>query len=112
LHFPGFLVLALTVLAIAFYSFSLAPIVWVLLSEIFPNRIRVAAMLVAVLTLWIGNFTLSYSFPALNERIDTTWTFWIYGIICLTGFMVIRKYLVETKGKSLEEIEKEMIKRE
>jgi len=112
LHLPGFLMLALAVTAIAFYSFSLAPIVWVLLSEIFPNRIRGAAMSVAVFTLWIGNFTLSYSFPALNEGIGTTWTFWIYGIICFTGFLIINKYLVETKGKSLEQIEKEMIKRE
>jgi SP family sugar porter-like MFS transporter len=112
LHFPGFLVVALTVLAIAFYSFSLAPIVWVLLSEIFPNRIRGAAMSIAVLTLWIGNFTLSYTFPFLNEGIGTTWTFWIYGIICVGGFFIIRKYVVETKGKSLEKIEKEMVRLE
>ena len=110
LHLPGFLILALAVTAIAFYSFSLAPIVWVLLSEIFPNRIRGAAMSIAVFTLWTGNFTLSYSFPALNEGIGTTWTFWIYGIICLAGFLIIKKYLVETKGKSLEQIEKEMVR--
>jgi SP family sugar porter-like MFS transporter len=108
-HLPGVIVLALAVMAIAFYSFSLAPIVWVLLSEIFPNRIRGAAMSVAVSTLWIGNFTLSYSFPAFNEGIGTTCTFWIYGIICLTGFLIINKYVVETKGKSLEQIEAESI---
>lgn len=109
-HLPGVFVLTLTVMAIAFYSISLAPIVWVLLSEIFPNRIRGAAMSVAVFTLWIGNFTLSYSFPTLNETVGTSWTFWLYGIICIGGFFVIKKYLVETKGKSLEQIEKEMIK--
>ncbi|MFZ4544294.1 MAG: sugar porter family MFS transporter [Saprospiraceae bacterium] len=108
LHLPGFILLALTVTAIAFYSFSLAPIVWVLLSEIFPNRIRGVAMSIAVFTLWTGNFTLSYSFPALNEGIGTTWTFWIYGIICLAGFLIINRYLVETKGKTLEQIEKEI----
>ena len=107
-HLPGFLVLTLAVLAIAFYSFSLAPVVWVLLSEIFPNRIRGVAMSVAVFTLWTGNFTLSFSFPALNEGIGTTGTFWLYGIICLVGFLVIKKYLVETKGKSLEQIEKDL----
>ena len=69
-------------------------------------------MSVAVFTLWTGNFTVSYSFPALNEGIGTTWTFWIYGIICLGGFFIIRKYLVETRGKSLEEIEKGMVRRE
>lgn len=110
LHLPGAFVLTLTVMAIAFYSISLAPIVWVLLSEIFPNRIRGAAMSVAVFTLWIGNFTLSYSFPTLNETVGTSWTFWLYGIICIIGFFVIKKYLVETKGKSLEQIEKEMIR--
>jgi SP family sugar porter-like MFS transporter len=67
-------------------------------------------MSVAVFTLWVGNFTLSYSFPTLNETVGTSWTFWIYGIICIIGFFIINKYLAETKGKSLEEIEKEMIK--
>lgn len=110
LHFTGIHVLFLTVLAIAFYSFSLAPIVWVLLSEMFPNRIRGAAMSIAVFTLWIGSFSLSYTFPILNEGIGTSWTFWIYGIICLIGFFIIRKNLVETKGKSLEEIECELVK--
>jgi MFS transporter, SP family, arabinose:H+ symporter len=110
LHITGFYVLFLTVLAIAFYSFSLAPIVWVLLSEIFPNRIRGAAMSIAVFTLWIGSFSLSYTFPILNEGIGTAWTFWIYGIICFAGFFIIRKNLVETKGKSLEEIERELVK--
>jgi SP family sugar porter-like MFS transporter len=110
LHFTGFPVLFLTILAIAFYSFSLAPIVWVLLSEMFPNRIRGAAMSIAVFTLWIGSFSLSYTFPILNEGIGTAWIFWIYGLICFVGFFVIRRYLVETKGKSLEQIEKEMVR--
>jgi len=110
LHFTGFHVLFLTVLAIAFYSFSLAPIVWVLLSEMFPNRIRGAAMSIAVFTLWIGSFSLSYTFPIMNEGIGTAWTFWIYGIICFVGFFIIRRNLVETKGKSLEEIEREFVK--
>ena len=68
LHFTGFYVLILTVMAIAFYSFSLAPVVWVLLSEMFPNRIRGTAMSIAVFTLWIGSFTLSYTFPIINDR--------------------------------------------
>jgi len=108
MHLTGLFVVLLMVLAIAFYSFSLAPIVWVLLSEIFPNRIRGAAMSVAVFTLWIGSFSLSYTFPILNEGIGTSWTFWLYGTICFAGFFIIKKFLVETGGKSLEEIEKEM----
>ena len=65
-------------------------------------------MSIAVFTLWIGSFSLSYTFPILNEGIGTAWTFWIYGIICFVGFFIIRKNLVETKGKSLEEIEREL----
>jgi len=109
-HFTGFYIVVLTVLAIAFYSFSLAPIVWVLLSELFPNRIRGVAMSIAVFTLWISSFTLSYSFPVLNDCMGTGWTFWLYGMICFVGFFVINKYLIETKGKSLEEIEETLIK--
>jgi SP family sugar porter-like MFS transporter len=110
LNLTGMYVLLLIILAIAFYSFSLAPIVWVLLSELFPNRIRGAAMSIAVFTLWLGSFSVSYTFPILNESIGPKWTFWVYGIICFVGFFIIRKYLVETKGKSLEEIEQEMNK--
>lgn len=105
----GFLVVALTVTAIAFYSFSLAPVVWVLLSEIFPNRIRGAAMSIAVVSLWLGSFTLSYSFPGLNEWLGSADTFRLYGLICVAGFVFVWKVVPETKGKSLEAIEKELL---
>ncbi|MHC4325375.1 MAG: sugar porter family MFS transporter, partial [Planctomycetota bacterium] len=85
----GFVVVFLTITAIAFYSFSLAPIVWVLLSEIFPNRIRGAAMSIAVFSLWVGCFTLSYSFPALNRSLGSARTFWLYGLICAAGFIFV-----------------------
>ncbi|MHC4119287.1 MAG: sugar porter family MFS transporter [Planctomycetota bacterium] len=105
----GFLVVFLTVTAIAFYSFSLAPIVWVLLSEIFPNRIRGAAMSIAVFSLWAGCFTLSYSFPSLHGRLGSARTFWLYGLICAAGFVFVLLVLPETKGKSLEDIERELV---
>lgn len=105
----GVVVVVLTVTAIAFYAFSLAPITWVLLSEIFPNRIRGAAMSIAVIALWIGCFTLSYSFPSLNQGLGTANTFWLYGLICLAGFLFVLKVLPETKGKSLEDIERELV---
>ena len=95
--------------AIAFYSFSLAPVVWVLLSELFPNRIRGAAMSVAVFSLWVGCFTLSYSFPTLNSNLGSAWTFWLYGLICAAGFVFILNVLPETKGKSLEDIERALV---
>ena len=109
LNKTGFLVVFLTVTAIAFYSFSLAPIVWVLLSEIFPNRIRGAAMSIAVFSLWVGCFTLSYSFPTLNRSLGSARTFWLYGLICVAGFTFVLLVLPETKGKSLEDIERELV---
>jgi SP family sugar porter-like MFS transporter len=105
----GFLVVFLTVTAISFYSFSLAPIVWVLLSEIFPNRIRGAAMSIAVFSLWVGCFTLSYSFPTLNRSLGSARTFWLYGLICAAGFIFVLLVLPETKGKSLEDIERDLV---
>ncbi|NDW18818.1 MFS transporter [Dysgonomonas sp. 216] len=106
----GLPMLLLVVLAIACYAMSLAPIVWVVLSEIFPNRIRGAAMAVSTFFLWVASFLLTYTFPLLNESLGASGTFWIYGGICVAGFLFIRSQLPETKGKSLEEIEKELTK--
>lgn len=102
----GWIMLLLVVLAIACYSMSLAPIVWVVLSEIFPNRIRGAAMAISTFFLWVASFLLTYTFPLLNEFLGASGTFWIYGGICVAGFLFIRSQLPETKGKSLEEIER------
>lgn len=106
----GLPMLLLVVLAIACYAMSLAPVVWVVLSEIFPTRIRGAAMALSTFFLWTACFLLTYTFPLLNEWLGASGTFWIYGGICLAGFLFIRSQLPETKGKSLEEIEKELTK--
>jgi MFS family permease len=110
-HFgvKGLPVMLLVLAAIAAYSFSLAPIVWVVLSEIFPNRIRGAAMSVAVFSLWVGCFTLTYAFPFLNAGLGPAGTFWIYSGICGLGFLVVFRKLPETKGKALEQIERELV---
>lgn len=106
----GWPMLLLVVLAIACYAMSLAPVVWVVLSEIFPVRIRGAAMALSTFFLWAACFVLTYTFPLLNEWLKASGTFWVYGGICLAGFFFIRAKLPETKGKSLEEIEKELTK--
>lgn len=106
----GWPMLLLVVSAIACYAMSLAPIVWVILSEIFPARIRGAAMAVSTFFLWAASFLLTYTFPILNEWLKASGTFWIYGVICLLGFLFIRSQLPETKGSTLEEIEKKLIK--
>ncbi len=105
----GWPLLLLVILAIACYAMSLAPVTWVVLSEIFPNRVRGAAMAVATLSLWLASFLLTLSFPILNSTFGASGTFWLYGIISLAGFIFIFKKLPETKGKSLEEIEHEII---
>jgi SP family sugar porter-like MFS transporter len=107
-HVSGWPMLLLVVTAIACYAMSLAPIVWVVLSEIFPVKIRGAAMAVATFSLWAACFVLTYTFPILNKHIGASGAFWIYSGICIVGFLFIRNRFTETKGKSLEELEKEL----
>ena len=104
----GIAVLCLVVAAIACYAMTLAPVVWVVLSEIFPNRIRGMAMAVATFSLWTACFVLTYTFPLLNKGLGAHGTFWLYGVICVLGFIFIKMTLPETKKKSLEEIEKSL----
>lgn len=107
-HLQGLPLLIMVVTAIACYAMTLAPVTWVLLSEIFPNRIRGFAMSVGTFALWAACFVLTYSFPLLNKMLKASGTFWTYGFICLLGFWFIFKKLPETKRKSLEEIEREL----
>ncbi len=104
-EFNGWPVLVLVITAIAIYAMSLAPITWVVLSEIFPNRIRGLAMSIATFSLWVASFTLAFTFPLLNDAFGASGTFWLYSLICVLGYLFIKKNLPETKGKSLEEIE-------
>jgi MFS family permease len=107
LHSAGAHMLVLVVTAIACYAMSLAPVTWVVISEIFPNRIRGAAMSVAVFSLWVGCTALTFTFPILNRRLGAHGAFWLFGIVCVAGFVVITRKLPETRGKSLEQIERE-----
>jgi len=109
-HSQGIHMLLLVVVAIACYAVSLAPVTWVVISEIFPNHIRGAAMSVAVTSLWIASFILTYTFPLLNRAVGPAGTFWIYAGICLAGFLFIRWRLPETKGQTLEEIEESLVR--
>ena len=103
----GIHMLILVVTAISCYAMSLAPVTWVVISEIFPNRIRGAAMSIAVFSLWMACFILTYTFPIMNRYLGVASTFWIYAGVCVIGFLFIMKRLPETKGKTLEEIEQE-----
>ena len=105
----GPIVLTVVLTAIACYAMTLAPITWVLLSEIFPNRIRGAAMSLCVSALWVACFGLTVTFKPINVALGAAGTFWMYGAICLVGFIVLYLWAPETKGKSLEDIERELV---
>jgi SP family sugar porter-like MFS transporter len=107
----GWPMLVMIVVAIACYAMTLGPVVWVVLSEIFPNRIRGIAMSVGTMSLWIACFVLTYTFPILNNIFNTSGTFWLYAVICLAGFVFVYRVLPETKNKTLEELEQILIKK-
>lgn len=90
--------------AIGTYAMTLAPVTWVLIAEIFPNRIRTAATTVAVISLWLAYFILVFTFPILFNRLKDA-TFYIYAAICLLGLLFVWFNVKETKGKTLEELE-------
>jgi MFS family permease len=109
-HLPGYFTLIFVAGFIAIYGATLGPVTWVLLSEIFPNKIRGNALAVATLALWIANFCTTASFPIMQTHLGLPLTFGLHAGICLIYFFYVKKQIPETKGKSLEEIEKMMTK--
>jgi hypothetical protein len=94
--------------AIGVYAMSLAPVTWVLISEIFPNKVRSVASTIAILSLWLAYFVLVFTFPILFESLGDN-TFYIYAVICALGFLFMYFKVKETKGKTLEELENVMM---
>ncbi len=105
---PG-LISVFVLIAIAMYASSLAPVTWVLISEIFPNKIRGLASSVAILSLWGAYFILVFTFPVLAKYLGTFGPFYLYAVICLIGFLFIKRKVKETKGQTLEELENNFI---
>lgn len=97
-------------LAIAMYATSLAPVTWVLISEIFPNKIRGLASSIAIVSLWGAYFILVFTFPILAESLGTYGPFYLYAGICFLGFLFVRGKVRETKGKTLEQLEQHLIR--
>lgn len=104
----GLPVVLLTLVCVSVYSFTLAPLLWVILSEIYPNRIRGAAISIAATAHWVANFILTYTFPTVNSKLGLSGVFWLFAGVCAVGFLVVRRVLPETKGRSLEDIEREL----
>jgi SP family xylose:H+ symportor-like MFS transporter len=99
-------------LYIAAFALSLGPVVWVLLSEIFPNNIRSKALSIAVFAQWFANFVVSQTFPMMNDSksylyqtFNGGFPFWLYGAFGIFTVFFVYKYVPETKGLSLEELE-------
>lgn len=104
-HAAGPLVLIFILLYVASFAISLGPVVWVIMSEIFPNRIRGKATAIAAMALWAADYLVSQSFPPMLSSAGPAATFWIYGGMALLAFLFTWRVVPETKGKSLEEIE-------
>jgi SP family sugar porter-like MFS transporter len=105
MHLQGKPMLVLVLAAIACYAMSLAPATWVVIAEIFPNRVRSSAISISVTALWSACFLLTYTFPLLNAALGAAGTFWTYGAVCLAGAVFLALRLPETKGRTLEQIE-------
>jgi SP family xylose:H+ symportor-like MFS transporter len=99
----------------ASFALSVGPVTWVILSEIFPTKIRGRAMAVAAICLWIANYFVSQTFPMMNEntwlveKFNRAFPFWIYGAMCVVLVIFVLLFVPETKGKTLEQIERELV---
>lgn len=108
-HVTGLFMVVLVVAAISAYAMTLGPVTWVLLAEIFPNRVRGVAMATCTFALWAGCCTLTFSFPPMNAALGSSGSFWTYAVICAAGFAYFLRRCPETKGVSLEELERKLV---
>jgi SP family sugar porter-like MFS transporter len=109
MNVTGFFMVVLVVAAISCYAMTLGPVTWTLLSEIFPDRVRGVAMATCTFALWVGCCTLTFSFPPMNAALGSSGSFWIYSAICFVAFIYLFRRCPETKGKTLEQLEKELV---
>ena len=106
----GIMVLVFILGYIACFSASLGPAVWVVIAELFPNRLRSKGMSVAIVALWISCTVVTIMFPVMLEKLSGGITFFIFAVICLANLLYVWRYVPETKGKTLEELEHELSK--
>jgi len=106
----GVLVLVFILGYCAFFSASLGPTLWVVVAELFPNRLRSKGMSIAIVSLWIACTIVTIAFPIMLEQLSGGITFLIFAMICLANLLYVWRYVPETKGKTLEELEKEFAK--
>lgn len=95
-----------TLAYVASFAVAMGPVVWVVLAEIFPTPVRGRAMAVATVCLWVACFAVSQTVITMFETIGKPATFWSYAVMCAAALLFVLRYIPETKGKTLEEIER------
>src|SRR5581483_1542342 len=100
----GTIALASMMVYVGCYAFSLGPIVWLLISEIFPLRVRATGMSVSTLANWVGNFAVSQFFLTMVDKLGRSGTFWLYASLCIVTILFVRPMVPETKRELLETI--------
>ncbi len=103
----GYSLLISILFYIACFAASYGPVTWVMISEIFPIEMRGVAMSVATFALWVSVYAVTQSFPILLEKVGPAWTFWVFCAMSTLAFLFVLTQAPETKGKTLEEIERE-----
>ncbi len=107
---PASALLLIILLYIAFFASAMGPLVWVVMAEIFPIKVRGSAMGLATLVLWLADFAVTLTFPVISDRFHPSTAFWLYAAMCACDLVFIWFFLPETKGRSLEEIERGWLK--
>jgi len=106
MNITGWLMLACIIFFLLFFSLSLGPLKFVISTEIFPTHIRGTALSVCIMTMWVSDYLVNLLFPVMRDRFGIAVTFFIFSFFCILSFFYAKSKLMETKGKSLEEIEK------
>lgn len=107
----GLLLMIFVASFIAFFAFSYGPVIWTLLSEIYPNAVRGRAMSIATLTLWVGTFIIGQTVPWMLENLHPYGTFWLFSLMLIPAILITWKLVPETKGLTLEQIERYWLSR-
>jgi len=110
-HTEGILLLIFLPSFTAFFAFSFGPVVWTLLSELYPTNVRGRAMSIATLTLWVGTFIIGQMVPWMLENLKPYGTFWLFSFMLIPAILITWKMVPETKGRTLEDIEKYWLKK-
>lgn len=107
----GYILLVLILMYIASFSASVGAVTWVIVSEIFPNKLRSKAMSVSIVSLWLSNFALILVFPMMLNRLGGATSFLFFDVMCVLLLLFVLIKLPETKGKSLEELESMLVRK-